>query len=85
MDRVFSARIDEAVYRKIGSLSMRMHTSKKAILERAVTLLEQQFENQSEDDVFDGPCGVWQRDESADETVARARAAFRESMGRHRT
>ncbi len=82
MDRVLSTRIDDAVFRQINDLSVKMHTSKKAIIERAVRLLGQQSRNDKEKDIFDDTCGAWKRDETPEATVARAKKAFRESMTR---
>ncbi|MBD3345525.1 MAG: hypothetical protein GF401_10725 [Chitinivibrionales bacterium] len=83
MDRIFSARIDDAVYRKINNLSSKMHTSKKKIIEKAVTLLGKHFEEDKHTDVFDETCGAWKRDEKIDKTMEKAKAAFNESMKRH--
>ena len=83
MDRIFSARIDDAVYRKIHDLSMKMRTSKKAIIEKAVSLLGQRFEEDRELDVFHETCGIWKRKESPAETVSRIKNRFRDSMKRH--
>lgn len=83
MDRVFSARIDDAVYRKINDLADKMHSSKKAVLEKAVTLLGKQVQRKTGSDVFDETCGAWKRRESVAETVAGIRGAFKRSFRRH--
>lgn len=83
MDRIFSARIDDTVFRKIGDLSAKMQTSKKAIIEKAVRLLGQRFEEDNEHDVFDETCGTWNRSEAPREIASRARTAFTKSMTRH--
>jgi GTP-sensing pleiotropic transcriptional regulator CodY len=82
MDRILSTRIDDAVYRKITYLSSKMHTSKKMIIEKAVSLLGQHFEHDKENDVFAQTCGVWKSSETPAETVVQVKTRFRESMHR---
>ncbi len=83
MDRILSARIDDAVYRKIGDLSTRMHTSKKAVIEMAIQKLDERIEHDTETTVFDKTCGIWKRDETPAETVSHIRTVFQTSMKRH--
>ena len=83
MDRIFSARINDAVYRKIGALSSKMHTSKKAIIEQAVAQFERQAEQGTAVTVFDQTFGTWKREETAQETVNQNRMKFRDSMNRY--
>ena len=83
MDRILSARINDAVYRKIGALSSKMHTSKKSIIEQAITQFERQTEQGTGDTVFDQTCGIWKREETTKETVNRIRMKFRNSMNRY--
>ena len=82
MDRVLSTRIDDAVYRKLNDLSSKMRTSKKAVIEKAIGLLGQRYEQERETNVFDETCGIWNRNEAPEETVTRIRAAFRQSVTR---
>ena len=84
MDRIFSARIDDAVYQKITDLSIKMHTTKKDVIEKAICLLGQIYEQEKETNAFDETCGIWERDETPEETVAQVRNLFRESMMRNR-
>lgn len=83
MERIFSARIDDRIVRRIGDLAQKLHTSKKAVLEQAVEMLGRQVDSELKDDVFDRTNGVWDRNESAAQTVSRIREAFRKSMERH--
>ena len=85
MDRILSARIDDAIYRKINDLAEKMHKSKKSVIETAVKLLGRQFEQDKDKDIFDETCGIWNRSESPGDTVSDIKAAFRQSMNRHRT
>jgi len=83
MDKVLSARVDEAVIRQIGLLARELKTTKKAIIESAVRLYSEQSGLKKKIDVFETTCGSWNRSESAEETVNNARSAFRKSMERH--
>ena len=83
MDRIFSARIDNAIYQKINDLSSKMHTTKKAVIEKAINLLGQRYEQEEETNVFDETCGIWKRNETPEETVVQVRKVFRESMKRN--
>jgi hypothetical protein len=83
MDRIFSARIDDAIYQKIKDLSTKLHTSKKSVIEKAIGLLGQRFEQEKETNVFDETCGIWKRSEVPEEIVSQVRTVFRESMRRY--
>ena len=84
MDKILSARIDEAVAERIGGLARQLRTSKKSVIERAVALLAAKVEADAGSDVFEQTSGVWKRRESPGRTVRRARDTFRESMERSR-
>ncbi len=83
MDRVFSARIDESVVGVISILANELHATKKQIVESAIKLFADKVEKEHRIDVLDLTFGTWERDESAQSTVTRARKAFRNSMSRH--
>jgi hypothetical protein len=82
MDKILSARVDEAVIHKIGALARQMGTTKKAVIEEAVRWYGEKVQS-GEADVFERTLGAWSRKESPQQTVAKARRAFRGSMGRH--
>lgn len=84
MDKVFSTRLDESVADRIGSLARRLQTSKKCVIEEAVTLLEFTLGENASTAFLDQSFGAWQRDETAEETVQQARHSFRKSFERHR-
>ena len=83
MDRILSARVDEAVLKRIGVLAKRLNTTRKAIIEQAILAYAEKIQEEQKFDILEQTHGAWQRDESSAETVARARKAFRESMERH--
>jgi hypothetical protein len=84
VDKVLSARVDESVLRRIGSLAQRLHTSKKRVIENAVQMYAENVDQEQGSDVFRETFGTWRRKESADEIVVEARRAFRESVTRRR-
>jgi hypothetical protein len=83
MDKILSARLDEAVIRQIGILARELNTTKKAVIENAVRLYSEQTGLKKQIDVFESTCGSWKRSEPPEETVHQARSAFRNSMERH--
>ncbi len=83
MDKVLSARIDEAVAKQLGVLAEALGTTKKDILERAIRSFSEQVDEQAELDVFRRTCGAWQRDEAPEETARHAREVFRRGLERH--
>lgn len=84
MDKVLSARLDEAVIQRLGLLAHSMGTTKKDVIERAILAFAEQVEEQQAVDVVRQTCGAWDRDEDAVATVTRAREPFRKGMERHR-
>jgi hypothetical protein len=83
MDKVLSARVDESTVTRIGLLAAELHTTKKRIIESAVSLFSEKVAGEHNVDVFDLTCGAWDREESIDATVRGSREAFRKSMARH--
>ncbi len=83
MDKIFSARMDEAVIREVALIAEQLKTTKKAVVEEAVRAYGDRVRSESGQDVLDRTFGAWKRTEKPNETVRRAREAFRNSMGRH--
>ena len=84
MDKIFSARVGEETLARIEVLAQQLGKTKKQVIEEAV---EQYGRNASELlslDILEHTFGAWKRPESARETSAKARKAFRASMVRHR-
>ncbi|MBN1359824.1 MAG: ribbon-helix-helix protein, CopG family [Sedimentisphaerales bacterium] len=84
MDKILSARVDEAIIQKIASLARQMGTTKKKVIEEAVRSYAEKVKS-GETDVLELTLGAWSRKESPQQTVAKARKAFRRSMGRRRS
>jgi hypothetical protein len=83
MDKVLSARVDESVVSKIAVLARELHTTKKNVIEGAISLFAEKVEQEHNVDVFDLTFGAWDRRESPQETVSHTKRAFSRSMTRH--
>ena len=82
MDKIFSARVDEAILLRIGDLAHQLHTTKKNIIEKAVEMYAAEVQKQKKSDVFQDTFGAWNRKERLSKTIENAREAFRSSMVR---
>jgi hypothetical protein len=58
MDKILSARVDESVVNRIGSLARRLHTSKKKIIESAIETYAAQVDKEQDFDVFEHTLGL---------------------------
>lgn len=83
MDHIFSTRMDDSTKDLIDQLSKSTKKSKKKIIEEAVKLLWEQNGKKSEKNVFSMSFGAWERDESGEATIKKAKCAFENSMKRH--
>jgi len=83
MDQIFSARIDEAVHRRITELARRLKTTKKSVVERAILDLARQIDEEEGTDVFAQTLGAWEREETAPDSIEHSKRAFRDGMERH--
>ncbi len=84
MDKILSARVDEAVIKKIGLLAQKLDTTKKSIIENAVRDYSKKIEEEHKIDILEQTLGAWQRTETPEETVKQIRGVFRKSMERHK-
>jgi hypothetical protein len=82
MDRILSARIDEKVAILLDALSRTQHKTKKKILEEALREYAERGSSEPPLDVLKETWGAWNRRESAEATVRKARSAFRSSLTR---
>ena len=83
MDKILSARVDEATVRRIGLIARQLRTSKKKIIESAIQMYANKIEDEHNIDVLEQTFGAWHRKEPAQQVVEKARKAFRKSMTRH--
>jgi hypothetical protein len=84
MDKIMSARVDEAIIRRIGMLAKQLNMSKKAVIENAIKTYAQQIEEDENIDILAQTCGSWKRDESAYETVRSIKKTMRRSQERYK-
>jgi hypothetical protein len=83
LDKIFSARVDEATVRRISRLAHKLHTTKKAVVEAAVRSYAEKSELEQDSDIWEETHGIWERQESPRETVKQVRQTFRESLRRY--
>lgn len=83
MDKILSARVDEAVLYRLNMLAKSLHMSKKAVLEGAILAFAEKVKANREIDILEKTYGAWQREESVEETIDQTREKFRSSVMRH--
>jgi predicted transcriptional regulator len=84
MDKILSARVDEAVIYKLNLLAKSMNTTKKAVIEKAIIRYSDQIAREQKIDILEKTCGAWNRKEKPGETVDQVRRAFRKSQERYK-
>ncbi|MBN2417931.1 MAG: hypothetical protein JXL81_00975 [Deltaproteobacteria bacterium] len=84
MDKIMSARVNEAVIRRIGMLAKRLNISRKAVIERAIDNYTQQIDSEEDVDILTVTCGTWKRDEDPDEIVQKIKETMRHSQERYK-
>jgi predicted transcriptional regulator len=83
MDKILSARVDEAIVQQLGRLAQKLHTTKKAVIEAAILAYAEKAETEKDIDIWEETLGAWKRPEPPAETFKQVRFAFRESMKRY--
>jgi hypothetical protein len=83
MEKIFSARLDEAILDELDRVTRRLGVTKKQFLEEAIRLRAQQVSSDTEKDVWAETSGAWKRAEEPQATIRKARRAFRRSFDRH--
>jgi hypothetical protein len=83
MDKIMSARLDEAVLDIINQISQNKRVSKKKVIEGAIRLYWQEIMAENEQQVFKNSFAAWKRKESAEITVKKVKQAFKKNMGRN--
>lgn len=83
MEKIFSARLDEAVLDEMERVTRKLKITKRRFLEEAIHLRARQL-SEGSDDIWAETLGAWKRSEGPDRTVRRAREEFEKSYGRHR-
>lgn len=83
MQKIFSARLDEAVLDELDRVTRKLRISKRQFLEDAIHQHAEALAGDAQGDVWSETAGAWRRSESPVTTIRRARQAFRRSFGRH--
>jgi hypothetical protein len=82
LDKIFSARLDEAALDEMERVTRRLKMTKRKFLEDAIHLRAKQLGGEGAD-VWSETLGAWKRDERAQTTIRRARSEFRRTFLRH--
>ena len=83
MDKVFSARVDEAVLDEMNRVARRLRITKRQFLEEAIRSRAQQLSRDEDADIWAETLGAWNRKESAAALIRTARRRFQRSFERH--
>lgn len=84
MDKILSARLDEAVVERIGFLAKKLNTTKKAVIENAVNAYSKEIDLIDKIDLLDHTLGAWERKEASDAIRKKVKKEFKKSMERHK-
>lgn len=82
MDKIFSARLDEAALDEMERVTRELGITKRQFLEEAIRLRAGK-NAEGRPDVWAETLGAWDRQEKPATTIRSARAAFRRSFERH--
>ena len=83
MDKILSARINESILRRIGVLAQELHMTKKAVIEAAIAAYAEKIKADKNIDVLEKTLGAWDRKETPEETLTKAKMEFKKSMMRN--
>lgn len=83
MDKIFSSRIDESIVHRIDIIAKQLNTSKKSVIEKAISLYAQKIKKENDFDVMEQTLGAWRRKEAPGKTVEKTKKIFRDSMRRY--
>jgi hypothetical protein len=82
VEKIFSARIDEAALDEMERVTRRLKMTKRKFLEEAIHLRARQ-EDARGSDVWSETLGSWKRKEKPETTIRKTRAAFQRTFLRH--
>ena len=83
MDKIFSARLDEAVLNEMERVTRNLRITKTRFLEDAIRRQAAELAAGEGADVWAETLGAWERREKPATTVRRARRAFESGFARH--
>ncbi len=76
MDKIFSARLDEAVLDEMERVTRDLNITKRRFLEDAIHRRAMELAGEMGKDVWSDTSGAWRRTEKPETTLRRGRAAF---------
>ena len=76
MDRIFSARLDEAVLDELERVTRKLKMTKRRFLEEAIHIRARQLQGADSRDAWSETLGAWNRDKRPETSVAEAREAL---------
>ena len=82
MEKIFSARLDEAALDEMERVTRRLKMTKRKFLEEAIHLRAKQLGGEG-GDVWSETIGAWKRNERPETTIRRTRSEFRQTFVRH--
>ncbi len=82
MEKIFSARLDEAALDEMERVTRRLKMTKRRFLEEAIHLRAQQLGG-GDTDIWSETLGAWKRAERPETTILSARREFRRGFARH--
>jgi hypothetical protein len=82
VQKIFSARLDEAVLDEMNRATRRVNMTKKQFLEEAIRARAREL-SATQPDVWEETRGAWKRRGRPATTVRTARTAFQRSIERH--
>ena len=82
MQKILSARLDEAVLEELDRVTAARKMTKKAFLEQAIRRLAKDLGSDGESDIWSESCGTWARNEAPERTIERGRRAFQDALER---
>jgi hypothetical protein len=81
LEKIFSARLDEAALDEMERVTRRLKMTKRRFLEEAIHLRARQLGVEGSD-VWSETLGAWKRRERAETTIRKAREEFRRNFER---
>ncbi len=84
MERIFSARLDEAALDEMERVTRRLKMTKRKFLEEAIHLRAKQLREGVGGDIWSETLGAWRRRERPETTISKSREEFQRAFERHR-
>lgn len=83
MDKVMSARLDEAVIDEMEKVGRRLKLTKKRFLEQAIKTQIALLSTAADTDIWAETSGIWKSPEKTEVILEKVRRPFRRTFSRH--